>query len=90
MDRGPDHLLYRVVRPTLSPVMSRPASRRDEPASPKCPRCGSSAHVRRGVSGLHPSVWSCRRCRLRIGLLDLDVQIARLRAELERLRRKAS
>jgi hypothetical protein len=29
---------------------------------PVCPRCRSSASVRRGVPGLRPSSWSCRWC----------------------------
>jgi ribosomal protein L37AE/L43A len=47
-------------------------------AAPICPRCGSSASVVRGVPGLQPLSWSCRRCRFTIEHLSRAVAYWRL------------
>jgi ribosomal protein L37AE/L43A len=61
-----------------------------ETPSPICPRCGSATFVRRGVPGLQPTVWSCRRCRARIGWLWLEREVQRLIAEAESIARQVS
>jgi ribosomal protein L37AE/L43A len=55
---------------------------------PTCPRCGTTRFVARGVPGLQPSMWSCRRCRARIECMWLEREIQRLIAEAELIARQ--
>lgn len=61
-----------------------------EPGAPTCPRCGTNAAVRRNVPGLAPSSWSCRVCVFQNALRDIEEQLRRLHAELDRILREAA
>jgi ribosomal protein L37AE/L43A len=50
-------------------------------SAPVCPRCGSAAHVVRGVPGLQPGSWSCRSCLFKVKHLDRAVLLWRLAFE---------